>query len=191
MLSKICGTGKRRLVVGGVLSLAVLAVGHIGWLFYHVHSSHRDYYQFEDCLNKHGLAVKEGWQYTDEGLEIIGLPALENFGWTFAVSDGQLWQFEVIDGYRVRDCNDRVAFVWLDGRSMWSLSKGRVLSLQHPELLKALDGQKIDTMDDLVAQLEWLLNWASEHPDAFLDASELPVLSSDGGLIHLYEADLY
>ncbi|MFK8184332.1 MAG: hypothetical protein AB8B99_13250 [Phormidesmis sp.] len=183
VLSQLFGSRKRRFVAGGLFSLVALTVGSLALMLYDIQASHQDYDQIESCLKKHGLAVKDGWKYTDMGLEIIGLPALENFGFTFATSNNQLWSLEIIDGYGVRDCDDPVAWVWLSGVEI-ALPEGRALSLNHPELLQALDGKEIKTLDDLMAQLEWLLVWASEHPDAFLaDDEEIP---AGGGLVHFF-----
>lgn len=178
MRSRLLSNTKKRLLRHGRWGLLaillggggfVVTVGGIGAVAYDTHASRKDYDEIESCLLKHNFTVIDGWKYTDMGLEIIGYPALENFGLDFATSNGQQWEIEVIDGYGARDCNDRIAWVWIEHNTQ---STGTFLPLHHPELLKDLDGIKIQTTDDLLAQLEWLLDWTAEHPETLYVTQE-------------------
>ena len=145
-----------------IMLIAGLVVGSVAFMIYVIEASHRDYEQVASCLNRHGFEVEDGWKVTDMGLE--------DFGLTFRLPDGQLWEVHILDGSSPRDCNDRVAGVLLSNDAF---KKGQYLAFASPELTKDLNGQAIDTMDDMFARFEWLLSWAKDHPEALLNYDDI------------------
>ncbi len=175
---------KSRFLIRGLLGLVAVVVGGLGLSIYETYKTHQDYNQLASCLEKHDLAVKDGWKYTDQGpLEIFGYARLENFGLTFATASGQLWTVEVIDGQGVRNCNDSIDQLNLAGRTL-GLPNGTVLQLDHPDLQESLTGPPIQTMDDLLSQLEQILPLVQQRPGAFV-ASLDTVVSK--GRVMIYE----
>lgn len=101
--------------------------------------------------------------------------------------DGQLWTIEIRDGSGINNCDDTVATLWPTGNTV-GLSRGKKFSLNHPGPIKDLKGRKIQTVDELFAQLDWLLTWVSEQPEgALLQGSGI----ASRGFIHLYKHDLF
>ncbi|MEM9092183.1 MAG: hypothetical protein AAGC93_26055 [Cyanobacteria bacterium P01_F01_bin.53] len=71
MLFKL--TKKKKLWLGGLLSLTALLVGVFGSAASDAYISHKDYDQIASCLQKHGFEIKDSWKYTDEDLEMLGV----------------------------------------------------------------------------------------------------------------------
>ena len=149
-----------------------IPIGFVSFVAYSIQATHRDYDQVAKCLEQHGFAVQDGWKRTDI--------ALEDFGLTFEVSSGQQWEVQILDGNSVRDCSDppreglrhRIEQILLSSDSI-NASNARYLPLSHPAMRKALNGQEMRTLNDVLAQLEPLLTWAEAHPDTLLTRQEV------------------
>jgi len=176
---------KNRFLVRGLLGLIAVVTGGLCLSIFETYKTHQDYDQLANCLQKHDLVVKDGWKYTDQGpLEIFGYARLENFGLTFATASGQLWTVEVIDGYGVRNCNDSIDQLNLAGRTL-GLPNGAVLQLDHPDLQERLTGPPIETMNDLLSQLEQILPLVRQRPGDFVASIETP---ASKGSVMIYES---
>ena len=161
---RLPGNRLKRLLVGGILICMAIPIGFVSFVAYSIQATNRDYDQVAKCLEQHGFAAQDGWTRTDI--------ALEDFGLIFEVSSGQQWEVQILDGNSVRDCSDRIEQILLSSNSI-NASNARYLPLSHPALLKALNGQEMRTLNDVLAQLEWLLTWAEAHPETLLTSQEV------------------
>ena len=148
----------RQSVIPVLIAIPGSVLALIGWIHWEIRATYADYRQVEACLERHQLDVVDSWQHRDM--------TLEDFSWTFRTADGQQLSIDIYDGDKARDCNHRVAGVHLRPETFGA---GKYLLFSHPELVDALDGQQLQTMDDMLENLDQLLAWVEENPDFKVD----------------------
>ena len=147
---------KRFLHRPDVIALITMSVGTLaafGWVLWTAYDSYIDYDRVKTCLERHQFDVVDGWQHQDL--------SLEDFGWEFRTQGGKQVRLDIYDINLPRHCNHRAHGVRLLDEPY---AGGPYLSFDHPELVRALGGKRLRTMDDMLENLDELLVWVDENP---------------------------
>ncbi len=162
----------RRSVIAALIAIPGSFLSLVGWIYWEIHATYADYDQVKACLERHHLEVIDGWQHQ----------TLEDFGWSFRTTDGQELSLEIYDGDEARDCSHRA-----DGIHFLSdtFGSGQYLSFDHPDLVEALDGQQLKTMDDMLKNLDHLLTWIEENPEHWVNSLDVKKPDRHLNLVHI------
>lgn len=143
-----------RLFTVGLITVPVSVVGFIALAIWTYHDSYAQYARLKSCLEQHQFKVMDGWQREDG--------FLEDFGWKFRTQKGTIAHINVYKNDHARQCNARAVGVQLLDEQYYS--DGTYLSFSNPDLVKALDGKQLKTMDEMLENVDELLAWVQENP---------------------------
>lgn len=146
----------RKVSIGSILTISALPIMFIVWISLEARASYEDYDQMSRCLKGYGYPIVAGWQHQDI--------TLEDFGLVTELSNGEEIELQFLDPTTARRCYQPLTVVYI---SMDTLPNERGYLLMSDERLQAdLPEGSIETVGNLVSQLEFVVEWVEAHPEA-------------------------
>lgn len=132
--------------------------------------SYVPHHSVEACLEKYQREITFSWK----GEDSFNID-LEGFQSEFLFSDDTFLQIDVgYGGDRVRHCSDRARGIRVMRQYY---GPGQYLDFDRPELVGVLGDRKLETMDDMLANLDWLIPWIDSNPNALQDPEDIEDLN--------------